>query len=677
MNGFKFYSLVALLAFSPAMLMAQNHIDYRQRAASVVKKMTLDEKISQMHGTSNKNEFRIVLGVKRLEIPDMPLCNGPAGFGPAGKGHAGPATALPAPISLAATWDRSAAYLYGRIEGSESADYGNVLLEAPDVNIARTPHNGRTFEGFGEDPFLSGSIGAANIRGIQKEGVMANVKHYAANNQESNRFKINEIIGERTLREIYLPAFEMAVKDGKVASVMAAYNQVNGHHCTENNFLLNQVLRNEWHFTGFVTSDFGAVHSTVPCVKYGLDLELPDDKYFGQALKKAVEEKEVSESELDAKLIRRFSTMMRFGVWDKSPQRRAIPAANAVTAKVLGEEGMVLLKNDKHLLPLSKDRIHSLALIGPYTAKASTGGGGSSHVEPILQVNPEDGMQQFLGNGVRIYRYSGLDADSAVEVARKADAVILELGDHQSEGSDHSISLGDAQNNLASAVLQADPDAIIVLKTGGPVLMPWIGKCNALLEAWYPGEEDGLAVAEILFGKACPGGKLPVTFPESDEETPMQSVAQYPGTGTVAQYSEGLFVGYRWYDQNKVKPLFPFGYGLSYTHFKLSGMKMIRKGKGVQVSLKVENTGDREGSEVVQVYVGLPARVEDAPQQLKGFSRVELKAGESRIIMIPLDERAFSYWDVDSHGWRTPEGRIKVSVGTSSRNLVWSEYVGR
>ncbi|MCH3994187.1 MAG: glycoside hydrolase family 3 C-terminal domain-containing protein [Prevotella sp.] len=675
MKGFRFYSLMALLALCPIGLMSQNHENYRLRAAKVVKQMTLDEKISQMHGTSNKQQFRIVLGVERLHIPDLPLCNGPAGLGPAGKGHEGRATALPAPISLAATWDRSAAFLYGQIAGGESADYGNVLLEAPDVNIARTPHNGRTFEGFGEDPFLSGVLSVANIKGIQKEGVMANVKHYAANNQERDRFEVDETIDERTLREIYLPAFEMSVKEGKVASVMAAYNKLNGQHCTENHFLLTDVLKNEWHFDGFITSDFGAVHSTVPCIKAGLDLELPDDKYFGPALRKAIDNGEVAESELDGKLIRRFSTMMKFGVWDKMPERKAIPAENADYAKKLSEDGMVLLKNEKDLLPLSKGQIHSIALIGPYSAKASTGGGGSSRVDPIIRISPEEGMQQFLGSGIKVYRYSGLDADSALTVAKKADAVVLELGDSQSEGSDHSISLGDAQNNLASAVLQAIPQTVVVLKTGGPILMPWIKQCSTLLQAWYPGEEDGLAVAEVLFGKAYPGGKLPITFPVSDKQTPMQSAEQYPGINKEVKYTEGLFVGYRWYDQNKVEPLFPFGYGLSYTNFKLSGMKLTKKGKTANVVVKVENTGKREGSEVVQVYVGLPAEVKDAPEQLKGFSKVKLQPGESKVVSIPLNERAFSYWESSIHGWKVPADRIKVSVGTSSRNLVWSQYV--
>jgi beta-glucosidase len=668
--------LAVLLIFSTEMTHAQSDIICRRHALAVVKKMTINEKISQLHGTSDKNNYRIVIGIKSLDIPDLPLCNGPAGLGPAGKGHEGKATALPAPISLAATWDRTAAYSYGEIAGSESADYGNILLEAPDVNIARTPHNGRTFEGFGEDPFLSGEIGVANIIGIQKERVMANVKHYAVNNQEKDRLKIDETIDERTLREIYLPAFEAAVKEGHVASVMAAYNKVNGSYCTENDVLLNQILKKEWQFKGFVTSDFGAVHSTVPCVKNGLDLELPDGKYFGEALKKAVDSGEVSESDLNEKLICRFSMMMKFGLWNESPRRKTLPEENhAIIAKKLSEEGFVLLKNNNSILPLDNKKIRSVVLIGPYSRKASTGGGGSSYVNPILQISPAKGIEQILGNNAKVYQYDGANIDSAIFIAKKSDAVILMLGDKQTEGSDHSISLGEGQNNLATQVLQAKPNAIVVLKTGGPVIMPWIEKCNALLEAWYPGEEDGLAVAEVLFGKANPGGRLPITFPKSDEETPMQNEDQYPGENLEANYSEGVFVGYRWYDQNKVDPLFPFGYGLSYTNFKLSDMKTTKRGKEVDVCVNVKNIGKRSGSEVVQVYVGLPAEVKDAPEQLKGFEKVELKAGESKRIKIPLNERAFSYWDTSLHGWKIPEGNIKIYISTSSRNLVCEKEV--
>ncbi|NLI35266.1 MAG: glycosyl hydrolase [Bacteroidales bacterium] len=671
----RFYCFLLVLMIGTGIAVAQTKAGDRQRAVQIVKKMTLDEKISQLHGTSDKSNFRIVIGVKRLNIPDMPLCNGPAGLGPAGKGHEGPATALPAPISLAATWNRAAAYQYGAIAGKESVCFGNVLLEAPDVNITRTPHNGRTFETFGEDPYLSGEIGAANIKGIQKQGVMANVKHYAANNQETDRLKIDEIIDERTLREIYLPAFETCVKEGKVASIMAAYNKVNGNHCTENDLLLNKILKREWNFEGFVTSDFGAVHSTVPCAKNGLDLELPDDLYFGAALKKAVQSGKVSESELDEKLVRRFTQMMKFGLWDKEMKKSGIPKEHALVAKKLGEEGMVLLKNDKGILPLNVQNTHRIALIGPYSGKASTGGGGSSFVNPVFTVTPSEGMKQVLASGTTIIQYDGADVDSAVAIAQKSDAVILMLGDHQTEGRDHSISLGKTQDALATRLLQAVPNTVVVLKTGGPILMPWLENCRALLEAWYPGEEDGAAVAEVLFGKACPGGKLPVTFPRNDMETPLQKEMQYPGKDGQVEYSEGLFVGYRWYDRNEKTPLFPFGYGLSYTNFELSNIRMVKDKEGATIFVRVKNVGKMDGSEVVQAYVGLPQSVEDALWQLKGFSKVALKRGESKEVTLHLNKRAFSYWDTASHEWKVAKGNTKIAVGNSSRNFVWNTYV--
>jgi len=675
MKSLKYGVAVFLLMIGCSYSEAQTKTDYIQQAQEVVKRMTLAQKISQLHGTKDKNTYRIVIGIKSLNIPDLPLCNGPAGLGPAGKGHESRATALPAPISLAATWDTAAAWQYGMVAGKESLGTGNILLEAPDVNIARIPYNGRTFEGYGEDPFLCGKIAAANIQGIQHEGIMANVKHYAANNQENGRGSINVVVDERTLREIYLPAFETAVKEGEVASIMAAYNKVNGAHCTENDILLNQILKKEWNFKGFVTSDFGAVHSTVPCAKYGLDLELPSGIYFSDALLKAVEDKEISEEQIDEKLIRRFSTMMQYNLWNTKPKRMPIPAEHANIAKKLSEGGMVLLKNDSKLLPINTKKMRSIALIGPYSHNAMTGGGGSSFVEPIFRISPVDGMKLLFGKGMQIYQYDGASTDSAMTIAKKADAVILMLGDNQTEGRDHSISLGEKQNKLASQILQAVPNTVVVLKTGGPVLMPWIDNCHALLEAWYPGEEDGLAVAEVLFGKANPSGKLPITFPKTDNDTPIKSAAQYPGENGNVTYSEGLFVGYRWYDKMNIEPLFPFGYGLSYTNFKLSNIKMRKTDEGAEIQLKVKNTGKRSGSEVVQVYVSLPEEVKDAPQQLKGFEKVVLKASESKVVTIVLNKRAFSYWDTQIHGWKIPAGKVKIAVGNSSRNIIWSDYL--
>ncbi|HZI32197.1 MAG TPA: glycoside hydrolase family 3 C-terminal domain-containing protein, partial [Candidatus Binatia bacterium] len=551
-NELLLFAIVALTACAAIQVIAAPSDDYDARARKVVAQMTLDEKIAQLHGIRDKDNYRVVPGLPRLGIPALPLCNGPAGAGPAGPGHEGKATALPAPISLAATWDREAAHTYGDICGSESADLGNVLLESPDVNIARTPHGGRTFESFGEDPYLAGQIAAANIQGIQSCGVIANVKHFVANNQEHDRFGINEIIAERTLREIYLPAFEAAVKKGHVGSLMAAYNKVNGEFSCENEFLLTQVLKKDWGFDGFVTSDFGAVHSTVPCAKAGLDLELPTGKYWGDKLKKAVESKEVSESLLDDKLVRRYRTMMRFGIWDKPPTHREIPSSHAETAMNLGAEGAVLLKNDGDVLPLKADKIHSIALIGPFAERAMTGGGGSSHVSPILTVKPEDGIRKMVGHDVAIHVMDGKNLAEAVKLAKTNDVTILMLGDHQTEGHDHPITLSGNQDELAKAVLAANPHTIVVLKTGGPVLMPWVEQAPAILEVWYPGEEDGDVVAAVLFGKVNPSGKLPITFPKHEADTPLQSPQRYPGVDGVAHYSEGVFVGYRWYDDKKI-----------------------------------------------------------------------------------------------------------------------------
>ena len=338
------------------------------RARKIVAQMTVAEKVSQMHGTQTKGVFRIVVGVPRLGIPDLLITNGPAGFGPAGPGHQGKATALPAPISLAATWDVDAAKEYGVIEGSESLDWGNTLLEAPDVNIARVPQNGRTFEAYGEDPYLVSRLAVANILGIQGQGIIANVKHFAANNQETDRGFVNAVIDERTLREIYLPAFEASVKEGHVASVMGAYNRLNGTYCCENDVLLTQILKKEWGFDGFVTSDFGAVHSTVATATNGLDLEMPNGKYLGDPLQIAIDDRErLPIAVIDEHLVRRFRTMMKFGVWDHLPAQKPIPAEqNGEKARALAEEGMVLLRNENNVLPLNAGALKSVALIGPY-----------------------------------------------------------------------------------------------------------------------------------------------------------------------------------------------------------------------------------------------------------------------------------------------------------------------
>jgi beta-glucosidase len=653
------------------------------RARELVNKMTLDEKIQELHGIREAGRYRVVPGVPRLGIPDFHITNGPAGAGPGGNPTAATqakATALPAPIALAATWDLKLANLNGAVAAGEAKELGSGLLEAPDINIARVPQNGRTFESYGEDPYLAGQISVNNIIGIQRQGVIANVKHYAANNQETDRLSVNEEIDERALREIYLPAFETSIKQGHSASVMCAYNKVNGTFCCENDPLMNQILKKEWGFDGFVISDFGAVHSTIPSALAGLDLEMPTGKYFGDDLKAAVDSGKVPMSVIDDKLIRRFRTMMAFGIFDHPPVAKPLsPQPNGAAARRLAEEGMVLLSNDGAVLPLNAAKLKSIALIGPYAAKAMTGGGGSSHVVPLYTVDPLDGLRSRAGDKVAVDFNDGSDISQAVSLARAADVAIVMAGDNEREGRDHLISLDGNQDQLVQAVAAANPHTVVVVKSGSAILMPWADKVPAILEAWYPGEEDGNAVAAVLFGDYNPSGKLPITFPKNLSDVPASTPEQYPGVDKVAHYSEGVFVGYRHYDAKAINPLFPFGHGLSYTSFaykdlKISPSDITLNGKSepkVSVDLNVSNTGGVAGAEVVQLYLGMPSTsdVPQPPKQLKGFQKITLNPREKAHVHLVLDARAFSYWDVKRHSWAIAPGAYKIIVGSSSRDI--------
>lgn len=676
--------------------------DPETRARDLVSRMTLDEKLDQLHGIRDATHYRFVPPVPRLGIPALQITNGPAGAGPGGTRPQAKATALPSPISLGATWDLSLARLNGAIIGEESKDIGNGLVEAPTINIARVPQNGRTFEGYGEDPYLVGQISVSNILGMQSQGVIANVKHFAANNQETNRFTVNEEIDERTLREIYLPAFEASVKQGHVASLMCAYPRVNGTYCCENDLLLNQILKKEWGFDGFVTSDFGAVHSTVASAAAGLDLEMPTGKYFGDDdLKSAVQSGKVPISVIDDKLIRRFRTMMSMGIFDHPPSPKPIPAEkNGAAARRLAEEGMVLLKNKGGILPLRATQLKSIAVIGPTATKAVTGGGGSSRVAPLYTVDPVDGIRRRVGEKVTVSLADGSDESQAVSLARAADVVVLMLGDVDTEGRDHQISLEGNQDKLVEAVAAANARTVVVLKSGSAVLMPWVDRVAAILEAWYPGEEDGNAVAALLFGDFNPSGKLPITFPKSLDDLPAHTQEQYPGSGPVepyknaefdvtaksppgpgglAHYSEGVFVGYRHYDANGITPLFPFGHGLSYTSFAYKDLKIStdqisfdkQHAATVSVEATVTNTGRVRGAEVVQLYLGLPSAdgVPQPPKQLKGFEKVTLEPGKQARVKMVLDEHSLSYWDVKKHAWAVAPGDYQIMVGASSRDI--------
>ena len=644
------------------------------RARAIVAKMTLDEKITELHGIHTAEHYRYVPGIPRLGIPAFPMTNGPAGAGPGGASPQLRATALPAPIALAASWDPSLAHRYGVIAAEETRDLASDLLEAPDINIIRVPQNGRTFESYSEDPYLDGQIAAATIEGIQSVGVLANVKHYIANNQEDGRHRINEIIDERALRELYMPAFRAAVQQGDVASVMCAYPQVNGAFNCENKPLLS-VLEDEWKFRGFVLSDWGAVHSTLPSALAGLDLEMPTGVHFGEALKTAVQQGQVPMAVINQMLVRRFATMMRFGLFDAKPkQLRPIPVMeDGKAAREIAEQGMVLLKNERNLLPIDTSNLRSIALIGPDAVQAMTGGSGSSHVIPLYSIAPVDGIEAHMPLQKHVDLLDGSDVEAAVRAAKRDDIAIVMVGDNETEGRDHPIELPAAQNALISAVAAANPKTIVVLKSGSALLMPWIDAVAAVLEAWYPGEEDGNAVADVLFGEVNPSGKLPMTFPASIDQTFARNPEWYPGNGQEVHYDEKLDVGYRWYQSQHLTPLFPFGFGLSYTTFSISDLKVTPSAKlsGAKAQFTVTNTGHRAGAEVAQVYLGFPAIPEgdEPPLRLAAFRKVMLAPGESKRITLPLSARAFSYWSIADHAWRIQPGDYTIKAGDSSANL--------
>ncbi len=638
------------------------------RARQLVAKMTLDEKIAELHGIHDPQNYRVVPGIPRLGIPALHMTNGPAGVGPGGPGPQKQATAWSAPIALAASWDPDLSRTYGKLAAEESLALGSQLFESPDVNIARVPQDGRVFESYGEDPYLDARIAVANIEGIQSAGALANVKHYDANNQEADRHDVNEIVGERALREIYLPAFEASIKEAHSASLMCAYPKLNGTFNCENAPMLDGILKKEWGFEGFVVSDWGATHSTVASALAGLDVEMPTGIYWGDKLREAVQSGQVPMSVIDDKLVRRFSVMMELGLFGPQPAPKPIPAfEHGTVARDIAEQSMVLLKNDGNLLPLDRKKTGAIALIGPWAVRPSTGGGGSSHVIPLYTITPYDGLSAAIESRATVL--DGHDVDAAVNAAKHARIAIVMVGDQDSEGHDQSLDLPEDQNQLVAAVAKANPRTIVVVKSGSAILMPWIDSVPAVLEAWYPGEEDGAAVAAVLLGDVSPSGKLPLTFPRGVDQTLAANPEQYPGVDGTVHYSEGIEVGYRAYAAQNVTPQFPFGFGLSYTQFKFDGLRVKRQaGANATVSFTVTNTGPRGGAEVAQLYLSFPPIAEgnEPPIQLKGFHKVTLKPGESKTVELELNPRSFSYWSEKTHTWQIAPGEFEIMVGDSS-----------
>jgi beta-glucosidase len=602
-------------------------------------------------------------------------------------------------MALASTFDRSLANAHGSLVGDEVKAKGNDVVFAPTTNIMRTPLGGRTFESYGEDPFLQSRLGVDWIKGVQAQGVIADVKHYAVNNQEGqgesfpgapvgvgvqgSRLTVNEHVDERTLREIYLPHFEAAVKEAGVGSVMCSYPRVNGQYACENEHLL-EILKREWGFRGYVLADYGAAKNTADSLANGLDFDpWPGFAYGPAEVNAAMAANPDAAASLDDHVRRILRTDFEHGFFDRAAYQyddsKIDKQGHARTAGQIEDSGIVLMKNDS-ALPIDTRSIHSLALIGSDADKFKSGG-GSSNVTPFFSTTPRQGIQQRAGSAVQVRYDAGDDADRAASVAKGADMAVVVVADTSSEGTDKpclGLNCGSSDNldrdALIERVAAANKKTVVVMETGGPVLTPWRDKVAGMVEAWYPGVEGGSAIARVLFGDVNPSGRLPATFPrrEADEPT-FGDPETYPGVGEEVTYKEGVFVGYRWFDEKGIEPAFPFGHGLSYTTFAYTGLDVTRGSEGkVTVSVDVKNTGKRAGIEAVQAYLGLPdpkPGVRQPPRALHGFERLSIPPGATRTARIELGPRDFAYWDVATGGWRVAPGCYSLQVGHSSRDI--------
>ena len=730
----KQFRCLALILFAAALSIAQNqsssdippyknpNLPVEQRVQDLLGRMTLQEKVAMLSGA----DWMQSVPNERLGIPSIKMADGPLGIrswaGPSSETNATAAkdkvttTAFPAGVAMAATWDTELLQSVGQAIGQEVKAVGRDMILGPTVNINRTPLWGRNFEGFGEDPYLTSRLAVAYIKGVQGEGVIATVKHFAANNQEFERHRINAVVDERALQEIYFPAFKAAVQEAGVWSVMSAYNKLNGVYCAENPFLLKDTLRKQWGFKGFVVSDWGSTYSTAATVNAGMDLEMPGGEPMkdwlitpktqaaGNGAGWLVPEKvlpeissgKISTSTIDDNVASILRVIFVSGQFDKPHAATGeidTPAQRALARKA-ATESIVLLKNTGDLLPLNPSKIHSVVVIGPNAAIARTGGGGSSLVTPKYSVSPLKGIQDRAGQRLQVSYALGVSMEGedgskdtpeareqlrneAVNAASKANAAIIVVGRSpalESEDFDiKSLDLPAGQDELIEAVAKVNKNTIVVINAGGPVVMTkWIAQVSAVLDLWYGGQEGGNAIADVLFGEANPSGKLPVSFVKQWKDSP--AYGHYPGENLQVEYAEGIYVGYRYFDKQKVEPLFPFGYGLSYTKFDYSDLKVspnkVVAGTPVEVSLRVHNSGSRSGAEVVELYVHDGHSSVDRPiQELKGFQRVNLAAGETKVVHFTLDRSAMAFYSTAKKDWVTEPGQFDVLVGFSSRDI--------
>ncbi|SCW84102.1 beta-glucosidase [Paenibacillus tianmuensis] len=660
----------------------------KRNLKEIISQMTLEEKADLCSGKS----FWRTKDIERLGIPSIMLADGPHGLRKQEEGgdHLGiydsvPATCFPSAVGLASSWNKELAEKMGVALGEESQALNVAVLLGPGVNIKRSPLCGRNFEYFSEDPYLSTEMATSHIQGVQSQGVGTSIKHFAVNNQEHRRMSTDAIVDERTLREIYLASFETAVKEGRPWTVMCSYNKVNGEYASEHPYLLTEILRDEWGFEGFVVSDWGAVNERANGLASGLELEMPATKGVGaKKIIDAVASGQLSEEKLDL-AIERFLTIVYRAADNHKSNATFDEEAHHQLAREIARESMVLLKNADSILPLNK--AGNLAVIGEFAQKPRFQGGGSSHIKPTKLDNILEQIKQVSGPGTKVayakgYRLEHDEIDeSLIEEAKKialeADTAILFVGlpdRYESEGYDREhLRLPDNHIKLIEAVAEVQRNIVVVLSNGAPIVMPWIDKVKGVLEGYLGGQALGGAIADLLFGDANPSGKLAETFPEELHHNP--SYLNFPGEGDRVEYKEGVFVGYRHYDALKIEPLFPFGYGLSYTTFEYSnlvlGQDSIQDTETLTVKVNVKNTGKVAGKEIVQLYVHDKVSAVKRPEkELKGFTKVELQPGEEKTASFTLNKRSFAYYNVELKDWHVEKGEFEILIGKSSRDIV-------
>ncbi len=649
----------------------------------MISEMTLEEKASLLSGA----DFWHTKAVERLGIPAVMVSDGPHGLRKQDEAadHLGvnesiKAVCFPAASATAASFDRDITGKIGESLGDACQHEGVSVVLGPAVNIKRSPLCGRNFEYFSEDPFLAGELAAALIKGVQSREVGTSIKHFAGNSQEHRRMSSDSVIDERTLREIYLPAFEKAVKVAKPWTVMCSYNRLNGEYASENRRLLTDILRDEWGFDGFVMSDWGAVSDRVKGVAAGMDLEMPgSDGSNDRRVVEAVRRGDLKEEDVDT-CVRRILKIVDRWISNRKPDTAWDLEAQHALAAEMAADCMVLLKNEDDVLPLSKEE--KVAVIGLFAEKPRYQGGGSSHINSCKVESLVDALKEYPC--VTYARGYGVDSEEideelmkeAVLAASKADKAVIVGGlpdSFESEGYDRThMRMPLCQNKLIDEVSRVNPNTVVVLYNGSPVEMPWIGSVKGVIEAYLGGQAVGAATRDILYGLVSPSGRLPETFPRKLEDNP--SFLSYGGEGNTAVYTEGIFVGYRYYGRKKMDVLFPFGYGLSYTDFSYGNLVLSKKSiidsEELTVSVDVTNRGNCAGKEVVQLYVGAPAGDVFRPvRELKGFEKIFLEPGETKTVSITLDKRAFAYWNVKIHDWFVASGDYSIEIGRNSRDI--------